>query len=313
MAAAQPPAVYAGFSSTDVTQGAEYRPYRTRSTSSIRYGGTAATGLTGKGSYVTEPPLVSGVKVHKYSRSTYAPTNPTKVRKVHRLVSDNGKDTGDIITPSSWRVGKELAERILKAQQRAEELLSDSPLDHSSGASRLSFRDSLDPSSHASTPRHTHYSFSDTRLHAGEPEKPVVPLSPEHRGAAEDSDEGSEVASSYESVVEVPPRTTHISSDVERLLEELRGSSREGEGEAAVGVTGLAMGRRKDVPAATGRASAAKTKYSYGKLLEGRGREGPLPGKNINRKTIIMGQYVYEDTVSAATERASAGKTMLEG
>lgn len=254
VAPAQPPRVYAGFSSTDVTQGAEYRPHRTRSTSSFR--GTAATGLAGKGSYTKDPPSVSGVKVSQHPRSTYTSNNPTKVRKVHRLVSEDGKDTGDIITPSSWRAGKELAERILKAQQRAEELLSDSSLDHSSSAaSRLSFRDSLDPSSHASSPSHAYHSLSDARLHSGEPEKPAA-HSPDHRGAAEDSDEGSEVVSAYETVVEGPPRA---SSDVDRLLEDLRASSREAEaGATGVGSRGKA--------AATGRGSAGKTKYNYGKL-----------------------------------------------
>lgn len=251
VAPAQPPRVYAGFSSTDVTQGAEYRHHHTRS---------------------KDLPSVSGVKVHQYS-SKYTSSNPAKVRKVHRLVSEGGKDTDAIITPSSWRVGRELAERILKAQQRAEELLSDSTLDHSSSTSRVSLRDSLELSSHASTPSH---SLSDTGLHSGvlpgASEKPAV-LSPDHWGAAEDSDEGSEVVSSQDSILEGPPRATQVSSDMDRLLEELRASSREGE--AGIGGEeeheGLATGfREKSAAATAGRSLAAKTKYSYGELMGGR-------------------------------------------
>lgn len=263
MAPAQPPRVYAGFSSTDVTQGgAEYRPHHTRS---ARYGDT--TGEAGKGGYAAkDPPSVSGVGVHQYSRSKYTSGNPAKVRKVHRLVSEDSKD--DIITPSSWRVGKELAERILKAQQQAEVLLSDSTLDRSS--SHLSFHDSLDQSSHASTPSHAHRSFSDTSLHIGvpgEPEKPQVPLPPDYRGAGKGFDKGSEFVSSHGPI---PPRATQVSSDVDRLLEELRASSRKREVDvrpAGDERGGSAAGFRGKDTASTSEktTTTTKTKYSYGK------------------------------------------------
>lgn len=240
IAQAPPPSVYAGFSSTDVTLPTQHRPYR-------KYGETATTsGLTGKGGYAKDPPpAVSGVKVHQHPRSKYT----ANTRKVHRLVSAADEAPADVITPSSWRVGKELAERILKAQQRAEELLSsESSLDHastshlSSSTSHLSFRDSLDLTSHASSVSGHALSSPGHRMSSDHavvpPEAPSKPpaLSPGHWGDMPNDEnserEGSESPSSpapSSALLESPSRAPQVSSDMNRLLEELRASSQERE------------------------------------------------------------------------------------
>jgi hypothetical protein len=174
---------------------------------------------------------------------------------VHRLGSDEGKD--DIITPSLWKVGKELAERILKAKQRAEEMLSESIAERSSSStSHLSFRDSLDPSSHTSTPSHTHHSLSDTGLHT---------TNAFSQGAGGDSDESPEDVLSHDTVPGAPTRATQVSTDIDRLLEDLRDSSR-----GRVGGAGTMMEEEElEKPTTTAGRSTARTKHvqSYGKCL----------------------------------------------
>ena len=205
-------------------------------------------------------PPVSGVKVQQYSRSKFTTRNPTTVRKVHRMVSDDGRDVGgDIITPSSWRVGKELAERILKAQQQVDEVLSDSTMERSSSTtSHLSIRDSLN-----STPSHTHHSFSDSSLHVGEPKNPAAPLSSGYQGATVNLDEASEPVLSRGSVLEGPQRATQLSSDVDKLLEDLR-AEREDDVKAGEELGGLSAGFQRKDAAVAGRSATMKTKHSYG-------------------------------------------------
>lgn len=257
--------MYAGFSSADATQGVgyDYQPHYTRST---RYGGATNAGVTRKEGYTAKDlPSVSGVKVQQYTRSKFTSGHPTTVRKVHRMhVSNDGKDVdGDIITPSSWRAGKELADKILKAQRQIDEVLSDSTVGRSSSAtSHLSLHDSLD-----STPSHAHHSLSDSSLHVGEPKEPA---SPDYLGpTGVNLDKDSEAGLSHGSVPEGPSlRATHISTDVDKLLEDLRATSHEREHDvkpAGEELRGVAVRfQRKDTAPAGTRITAMRTKHSYG-------------------------------------------------
>ena len=270
------PSVYAGFSSTDVS-GTRQAPRATGE------GG----GVKGQGS--------------KYGVGAGATAGTSRVRKVHRLASE--KDTvtggggGDVITPSSWRVGKELAERILKAQQRAEQLLSSSssslssstaaaaldrspPLPHPSSSSSSpsfasSLHDSLDPHTHS--PSSASSTSTSTLLghtpntNLGLPDEPRPPATSTTTTTHPRLHSGSEAAKiSHEGSENEAPK---LSAATKQLLEELRSPVGErgeelglgGGGGGGGGLEGISSfgGRREGVAGA--RAAASKSKYSYGK------------------------------------------------
>ncbi len=171
------------------------------------------------------------------------------MRKVHRLGSEDPMLSGNVITPSSWRAGKELAERILRenAYKRDERGGDDdreeeeevhrkpSSADHSppSLPSLSSYHDSLD---------------DDYHLHSGYSSLLMGPSSHTHSGASSpgrregsggssrhdgptagkrDVDLNSERSSSHDSILDSRPRAAKLSSDVNRLLEELQATSHE--------------------------------------------------------------------------------------
>lgn len=278
-----PPNVYAGFSSSDVTQTHHYRPPRTHSTSSIKYGVTAAERLSQKGRSDNDPSSMTGFK---YSRPTskYAGAgNPSRVRKVHHFDSSNGKDalTGDIITTSSWRAGKELVERMLKSQDKEEEQVHKPLKPSPSSSSHLSYRDSLDCDSHSSLLSRSYGSLSDAASHASlsdnEALRPSVDASDRVAAAGHgvDSDSSSEMVSSHDSILESHPRAAQLSSDMTRLLVELQATSRD----TKSGASGLAGGPgkewggggggkgRKVAASSAAQPDAKKPKYNFGECF----------------------------------------------
>lgn len=263
--AAPPPNVYAGFSSTDVTGSHQYKVPKASSTSSVKYGSTTyQKGQTYQSSYPK-------------STSTWG-QGSSRVRKVYRFDSEGGRDgvTGDIITPSSWRTGKELAEKILREQQqrRDEEQrggYKPSSEHHSpSSSSQLSsYRDSLDAdslSSHSVLSPRSYDSLSGATSPGGgeATTRPPMGLSPPRNrdtGLA-GMDSGSD---SFHSSGQ--PLAPQLSSDMKHLLQELESPSHEHD------VTGGGAGERPLGGKAWGRGHAAepaskKTKYSYGKCFE---------------------------------------------
>lgn len=177
---------------------------------------------------------------------------------MHRFDSNDGGDavlTGDvIITPSSWRAGKELADRILQGKWKPEEHLD--PLDHSASSS---LHDSLDyDSSRSYASRSNSGSLPEKEpSHAGAP--PASAREPEEGGGLESELGGS----SHSSILESHPRAAQLSSDMNQLLEELRASSRE------VGPVDVEGAREKrEGPRerdASGRNVVKKPKYNFGK------------------------------------------------
>ena len=216
------------------------------------------------------------------------------MRKVHRFDPNLGRDahlTSDLITPSSWRAGKELAERILREQQpqppssgqqqqrRDDQGPASISEQHSpSSASQLSsFCDSLDTASHHSGGTSQNSISDSTVLGDDIPPRPSAP-SPARAVAAgtvvqsssglgeEEEVVGSEPDSFTSSVPEVQAFTPHLSADINQLLQELDSpahelkpdSARRGGPERPLG--GKVKGRGHSAEPAS-----KKTKYSSGK------------------------------------------------
>lgn len=179
---------------------------------------------------------------------------------MHRFDSDGRGDalSGDIITPSSWRTGKELAEKILREQrqQQREERLGFKPSDHhspASGSQLSSYRDSLDVDSQSS---HSVLSKSYDSL------SDATSLG-ENRPKDAGTDSGSDHDSFHSSVLERRPLAPQLSSDINQLLQELEATSREFKSDAATGVRPL--GGKAGGRGPSAEPVKKKTKYNSGK------------------------------------------------
>ena len=229
VATAPPPREYAGFSAS----GVGHAPYRTRPISSTRYSGSSGTRREGKSDFHKEPAAVTGVKVHQHLRPSLQYTtdsnNAGRVRKVFRLDTEDGDDPAfkaDLITPSSWRTGKELAERMLKGDQEKEKGVAKTSSVHS--PSYRSYHDSLNSVDHSLSEMTSSVSDSSVSVNGTDTAKIGTSHSQSNESSVSSDSSRSEASSelsSHNSTLEDHPRAAQLSSDMKKLLVELQASS----------------------------------------------------------------------------------------
>ncbi len=204
------------------------------------------------------------------------------MRKVHRLGPDDDL-SGNVITPSSWRAGKELAERILREtgqQQHGTKEEGEGPRHRPSERSppspglsshlSSSYHDSLDDDDdpHHSLGQSSHAPSDVGSLgregHGG------LRLDARSSGKGTDFDSQSERSSLHDSILDNRPRVAKLSVDMNQLLQELQATSREigkDVGEESGGVVGKVGSREKVTMGGAAGPATKKTKYEVGKCV----------------------------------------------
>lgn len=269
-----PPGVYAGFSSTQLLtqhqRGGLPKSHSAATSSSTKYETSSSFAPRRPGGPAPSSSSAEFRSSHVGAKATgggVATGGGQRVRKVHRF--NAGSASTDLITPSSWRAGKELAEQILREQREREREACPVPPSHSptASSSHLSdYQDSLDANS-----AHSH---STTTLvgrspgSVGSRTSPMVEDRPPpgglSLGGVADSDADLDLYSASGSDGSRPvPR---LPSDMQQLLEELE----RGEGAEETMPPEARLDARPLGGKAKGRGQAAepankKTKYNSGK------------------------------------------------
>ncbi len=198
------------------------------------------------------------------------------MRKVHRLVSDrDGSElTSNIITPSSWRAGKQLAEKVLESQ--AKESKRDYSPVPSPDSSYRSYHDSLESDQHSSHNLSRSVSDIGSQHHQSLPsdDESIPPPGrtssseyPSAYAASEASLHNSSHGSSHSSShLRGHPRAAQLSSDINRLLEELKDSppdkTKRDQGEEKAEQAMPRLGGKRFTPSDP---ANKKPKYNFGK------------------------------------------------
>ena len=219
MTSAPPPSVYVGFSSGNVKRG--QKSGHSKSSSHKDCGGTGDSGVYWRS---------DGDRTKTHQRSHPTSKSNRVRRKVHSFVTGSGEgNPTDVITPSSWRSGKELAEKILRDLEKDREHSSKSNLIRHSpkNSHRVYHQDSLDSDRFSRSLSDVDGSHTSLPV-AGESQHTSSLLGDKdsHDDIDARSDVGSEV-SSHSSVLDSHPRALQLSSDMDKLLEELRATSNE--------------------------------------------------------------------------------------